>query len=107
LATVDDDVHLRNMIQAVLFTSPGERVNRPSFGSGIRQLVFSPLSPAIAAATQATVQASLQAWLGDQLVIEGVTTRIDESTLWIRVSYSRLGTGARAASEFPHDTPRP
>jgi hypothetical protein len=39
-----DDEHIRDLIEQVLFTSPGERVNRPDFGSGLRQLVFAPNS---------------------------------------------------------------
>ena len=44
-ATTDDDDHIRDMIEQFLFTNPGERVNRPDFGSGLLQLVFAPNSP--------------------------------------------------------------
>src|SRR4028118_1316131 len=68
-ALTGDDDHIRDMIEQLLFTNPGERVNRPDFGSGLLQMVFAPNSPEIAAALQFTVQASLQQWLGD--VIQG------------------------------------
>ena len=41
-ATTDRSKHIRNLIRQVLFTIPGERVNRPAFGSGLNQLVFDP-----------------------------------------------------------------
>ena len=59
-AETTDDEHIRDLIEEVLFTSPGERVNRPTFGSGVLQLIFAPNSEALAAATQMTVQGALQ-----------------------------------------------
>ena len=61
------------MIEQMLFTNPGERVNRPDFGSGLMQLVFAPNSPELAAALEFTLQAALDRWLGD--VIEVATSR--------------------------------
>ena len=63
-ATTSEDDHLRDLIEQVLFTAPGERVNRPTFGSGLLRLVFAPNGDALAAATQMTVQGNLQQWLG-------------------------------------------
>ena len=59
------------MIEQFLFTNPGERVNRPDFGSGLLQMVFAPNSPELAAALQFTVQAGLQRWLGDVIEVRG------------------------------------
>ena len=56
-ATAGDDDHICDMIEQLLFTSPGERVNRPDFGSGVLQMVFAPNSPELAAALQFTIQA--------------------------------------------------
>ena len=63
------DEHVRDLIEQVLFTSPGERVNRPTFGSGLMQLVFAPNSDELATATQFLVQAALQQWLGDLIEV--------------------------------------
>ena len=60
-----DDEHVRDLIEQVLFTRPGERVNRPGFGSGLQQLVFAPNSPELAAAVQFLVQGALQQYLAD------------------------------------------
>ena len=57
------------MIEQLLFTNPGERVNRPDFGSGLLQLVFAPNSPELAAALQFTLQAALERWLGDVIEV--------------------------------------
>jgi phage baseplate assembly protein W len=86
-AVADDADHLRDLIEQILFTSPGERVNRPTFGSGLRQLVFAPNSDALAAATQASVQASLQQWLGDRIEVRAVEVENRESTLRVEVHY--------------------
>ena len=61
------------MIEQILFTSPGERVNRPTFGSGTAQLVFAPNSDVLAAAQQQAVQAGLQQWLSDLIRVQSVT----------------------------------
>ena len=59
-----EEEHIRQLIEQLLFTSPGERVNRPTFGSGLLQLLFAPNSPELGAATQMLVQSALQQWLG-------------------------------------------
>ena len=84
--TADD--HVRNMIEQVLFTSPGERVNRPTFGCGLNQLVFSPNSPELAAATQFLVQGALQQWLGDLIVVDSVQVDSADATLSVTISYA-------------------
>ncbi len=87
-ASVNNDRHIRNMIEQVLFTSPGERVNRPSFGSGLMQLVFEPSSDEIAATSQFLVQSSLQQWLGDLLELNNVQVESREGTLTVTVVYT-------------------
>ena len=83
-----EDAHIREMIEQVLFTTPGERVNRPTFGSGLLQLVFAPNSDAMAAATQMSVQGALQMWLGDRILVQSVDVQNDDSTLRVRVVYT-------------------
>ena len=90
-ATTDDDDHIRDMIEQLLFTNPGERVNRPDFGSGLLQTVFQPNSPEIAAALQFTLQAALQQWLGDRIQLQAVQVNSHDSTLEVTVQYSLRG----------------
>ena len=86
-AEADDDDHIRDLIEQVLFTSPGERVNRPDFGSGLLQLVFAPNSDALAAATQRSVQGALQQWLGDLIQVQSVDVQNEDATLRVTVSF--------------------
>lgn len=79
--------HIRDMIEQVLFTAPGERVNRPSFGSGLLQLVFAPNSEELAGTTQFLVQGALQEWLGELVQVETVQVESEESTLRVTVEY--------------------
>ena len=93
--TAEDD-HIRDMIYQVLFTNPGERVNRADFGCGIKQLVFMPSSDALATATQFLVQGSLQRWLDSVIQVESVEVEAVESELRVTVIYSkRSGGGPR------------
>jgi phage baseplate assembly protein W len=99
-ASVDEDDHIRDLIEQVLFTAPGERVNRPTFGSGLLQLVFAPNSDALAAATQLTVQGALQQWLGDLIAVESVEINNPDSTLEVQVQYVIRRTQERRVGQF-------
>ncbi|MCP1375222.1 GPW/gp25 family protein [Dyella lutea] len=95
----DDDDHVRDMIEQLLFTRPGERVNRPDFGSGLLQMVFAPNSPEIAAALQFTLQAALQRYLGDVIKVDALEVTSDDAILQVDLSYTVLATGdVRTAS---------
>ncbi len=86
-ASTDDNDHIRDMIEQLLFTNPGERVNRPDFGSGLLQMVFAPNSPELAAALQLTVQAALQRYLGDLINLQQLQVSAQDSTLSVVVQY--------------------
>lgn len=86
-AATDDLDHIRDMIEQLLFTNPGERVNRPDFGSGLLQMVFEPNSTELAAALQFTLQASLQQVLGNVIQLQAVKVDTIDSTLQITVQY--------------------
>jgi len=94
------DEHIRDLIEQVLFTSPGERVNRPTFGSGVLQLLFAPNNQALAAATQMTVQSALQLWLGDLIQVEGLDVQNDDSTLRVLVQYTVRRNQQRQVAQF-------
>ena len=66
------DHHVRDMIEQLLFTSPGERVMRPDFGCGLLDLVFAPNSPEFASALRSSIRAGLQRWLADVIDIESL-----------------------------------
>lgn|SRR5574341_257902 len=96
--------HIRDLIEAVLFTAPGERVNRPTFGCGLLQLVFGPNSNEVAAATQYLVQGSLQQWLGDLIQVNAVTVESQDSTLRVNVNYTLRRTQQQQTATFERQT---
>jgi len=100
VATTEADDHVRDMIYQVLFTNPGERVNRPDFGCGLLQLVFEPNSEALATATQFLVQGALQRWLADVVQVEQVEITSEEGRFMVDVVYVRLDTGQRQRDLF-------
>ena len=99
-ATADDDAHIREMIEQLLFTNPGERVNRPDFGSGLMQLVFAPNSPEIAAALQFTLRGAIQRWLGDLIELQDLQVTSVDSTLTIDLQYLRRQTGRTQTAQI-------
>jgi phage baseplate assembly protein W len=104
-ATTDDNDHIRDMIELLLFTSPGERVNRPDFGSGLLQLVFAPNSPELAATLQYTTQAALQRYLGDVIDLELLEVTAQDSTLSVTVKYVVKSSGDARTENFVRSAP--
>ena len=101
LTTQDD--HIRDLIEQLLFTVPGERVNRPTFGTGLMQLVFAPNSDELATAVQFLVQGALQQWLGDLIQVEDVGVEADDSTMRVAVTYVVLRDQRRQVAQFSRD----
>ena len=91
---------LRQMVEQVLFTSPGERVNLPDFGSGLLQLIFAPNSLEMAAATQFAVQGALQKWLSGSIKVLSVVASAVDSQLTVTVTYAPLNTGITQVQTF-------
>jgi hypothetical protein len=86
-AGADDETHVRQLIEQLLFTAPGERVNRPTFGTAIRQVVFAPLSDENAAAVKLMLQGALQQWLGDVIQVTAVAVQAVDASLQVTVQY--------------------
>jgi phage baseplate assembly protein W len=99
-AGADDEKHIRDMIEQLLFTSPGERVNRPDFGSGLMRLVFAPNSRELAAALKFTMQAALQRYLGDLIQVQTLDIISVDSSLSINIQCLILATGQVSAAQF-------
>ena len=98
--TVSEEEHIHQLIEQVLFTFQGERVNRPTFGSNLNQVVFAPNSNDIATATQFLVQGALQQWLGNLIQIELVEIRNEDSYLRISVQYTIKRNRQRQFAQF-------
>lgn len=99
-ARVDQAEYVRDLIEQVLFTSPGERVNRPDFGSGVLQLVFGPNSEALASTTRATIQGALVQWVGELIELRDVAVESEDARLHITISYVLRSTGQALVAEF-------
>jgi len=97
--TLGDD-HVRDMIEQVLFTAPGERVMLPDFGCGLLTLVFEPNSELLAASTELLVRSSLQRWLGDLIDVRTAKVLAIDSTLLVVIEYVRLVDGRRVTEQI-------
>jgi phage baseplate assembly protein W len=98
--------YVRQLVEQVLFTSPGERVNLPDFGSGLLQLPFAPNSVEMAAATQFSIQAALQKWLSNYVRVQSVTADVDEAILTVTVVYSPLNSDVSEIQTFIYGGPQ-
>jgi hypothetical protein len=99
-AVTGQDEHIRDLIEQVLFTSPGERVNRPTFGCGLLRLVFEPNSELLGSATQMTVQGALQQWLGELILVEAVRVEPSDAALRVTVQYVVRRSQQRQVAQF-------
>ncbi|MGP3981994.1 GPW/gp25 family protein [Streptomyces sp. KR80] len=97
-ASYDD--HVRDLIEQLLFTSPGERVMRPDFGCGLLDLVFTPNSPELASALELSVQASLQRWLGELIEVESLDVVSEENVVRVYLRYVVRSTASRRDDVF-------
>jgi Bacteriophage baseplate protein W len=87
--------HVEQMMIQVLFTAPGERVNRPDFGCGIRRLVFAPNSEVSATLAQVTIYQALTNWLGSAIDVNDVKAQAIEERLEIKIAYTLKARGER------------
>lgn len=99
-AECGEAAHVRDMLEQLLFTNAGERVNRPEFGSGLMQLVFAPNSPELAAALQFTMRAAIQQWLGDVLDLQLLDVTAEDAVLRITIHYTLRRTGEARTETF-------
>lgn len=87
--------HVDQLIRQVLFTSPGERINRPDFGCGVKRLVFAPNSEVSAALAQVTIFEALTKWLGTAIAVNDVKVFAIEERLEIKIAYTLKARGER------------
>jgi hypothetical protein len=101
-ATTQTDLngHISDMIEQILLTSPGERVNRAAFGCGSPQLVFAPNSDVLAAAQQQVIQSALQQWLSDLIRVQSVDVSGQDSVLLITVRYTIVQSQQQQSQQF-------
>ena len=98
--SASNEKHIRDLIEQVLFTAPGERVNRPTFGCGLQQLIFMPNSDALSATTELLVQNGLQTWMGTLIDVDAVDVQNDDSRLTITIQYTIRSTQEQRIDQF-------
>lgn len=93
---------IREQLEQLLFTIPGERVNRPTFGCGVQRLVFGGCSPEVAAAAEYVIQVNLREFMGDVIVVDAVRVTADSerAELLIDLLYTVRATGEERADSF-------
>jgi len=91
----DYAAYVEQLMMQVLLTNPGERIDRPDFGCGLRQMVFAPNSDVTASLTQVTVLHSLETWLGSLISVNDVKVQAVEEKLEVQIAYTLLAKGER------------
>jgi hypothetical protein len=91
---------VRQMIEQLLFTLPGERVNRQDFGCGVQRLVFTGASEETAVATEYVIRVGLSRFLADVLTVDAVRVTVQDVTLVIDILYTLVETGEELAETF-------
>jgi phage baseplate assembly protein W len=99
-ATVPYLVELEQLIEQLLFTDPGERLNRPTLGAGVTAFVFGAMSEELVSAAEFLVQSNLQQWLGSVIKVQAVSVTAVESSLEIFVTYQPLAGGSLRTAVF-------
>jgi phage baseplate assembly protein W len=92
VAVIDDaDRHLRDKVEAVLFTAPGERVNNPAFGVGLNRAVFDGLNELTIAALEFRISNAIRRDLGDEILVDSVDVQSEPEagTLVVRIAFRR------------------
>lgn len=100
LSTSQGDAYLRELIEQILFTNPGERVNLPEFGCGLNQLVFRGNSESLADRTKFVITQNVTSWLGDLIVVDDVIVTPDDGVLNIEIVYTRKETQSKSSASF-------
>ena len=99
-AETSEEEHIRDLIEQILFTNPGERVNRPEFGAGIYQLLFAPVSTEQVATTEFMIRGALQQYLGRRIAVQDITAKAVDAAIEITISYQVLRSGALNSASF-------
>ena len=84
-ATTDRADHIRDLMEQVLFTSPGERVMRPEFGCSMWDQLFAPLTAGTLGLIEQAVREALARW-EPRIDVTSVLATGDQSTGAVHIS---------------------
>jgi phage baseplate assembly protein W len=101
-ATAPRTTVIRQQLEQLLFTLPGERANRPTFGCGVQRLVFGGCSPEVAAAAEYIIRINVRDFMADVLKVDAVRVSSDaeQATLFVDILYTLIETGEERADTF-------
>ncbi len=96
------DDHVRGEIIQLLLTNPGERPFLPSFGGGLRRLVFEAADDVSAGLAKATISQAISFWLRERIELTALNVAADEATLNVDLGYRIIATGQEKQVRFQH-----
>jgi len=101
-AVSDRRAHVREQIEQVLFTDPGERVFRPEFGAGIRAVIFEPNGSVLAEILRKRLTDSLGEALRGEVDPKSlqVELRQEDEKLFAVISYALATIGQGESCEI-------
>lgn len=99
-----EPAHIRQMLEQLLFTMPGERVNRPDFGCGIQRMVFAPLNSEVQATLHTLIESEIHRWLGNVLTPRKLEVSFDDATLRVLLEYQLLRNDTVQRETFERKT---
>jgi len=103
-ATVNEERHVKGMLEMLLLTTPGERVNRPGFGGGLNSLVFGPARQELAATIQHALRAEILQWLHDVIDLQELRVDCQDNQISVEVAYILRSDGSAQATQFSYTT---
>jgi phage baseplate assembly protein W len=99
------EAHIRQLLEQLLLTRPGERVNRPEFGCGLGDLVFVPSSPEMAAAVGVTIGTAVTEFLGDLIRVLDLRVTAHDTRLQVDLAYEILADAGTATASISVPVP--
>ena len=94
--------HVREEIVQLLLTNPGERPFLPSFGGGVRRLVFEAADDVTAGLAKATISQAISFWLQERIELTALNVEASEATLNVDLGYRIVATGEEKQVRFQH-----
>jgi uncharacterized protein len=88
---------VREQLEQLLLTVPGERVNRPDFGCGIQRLIFDGTDPLALATAEYIISTSVRRYMRELVTLDAVRVTVEDSTVLVDILYTLVGTGEESA----------
>jgi Bacteriophage baseplate protein W len=91
--------HVEQMIEQILLTAPGERVDMPQFGCGLRQLLFAPITSQLDAMLNLQITQALGKYLAGIITVSAISVTtseddgaLDPGTVLVTIAYTLVDT---------------